>query len=261
MFSWCARQYAKRLVNVNVNIMLAGFFAIVLTTLVLKLLNAWHLLDNQPKLVIVGLTFALDLIFDLVIAVGLHWLASHVPDRLRAARRVVDAADRVIDAAPPSISFVKDTTTIQFQRLCLSPVFYGTAWGVQWWLLHEGVRAEWTALPAYITAVVLTRVLHTPWLLYSDRKVWEQWEAATKARGSNNLAVVPNLRDLRQTAHLSTRNGALEPTSFNAASQARDRVAAASSEPPPAVPPHAASPRGDKPHSEPINKPPSGQGA
>lgn len=224
MLSWCARQYARRIVNVNVNIALAGFFAIVLTTAVLKLLNAWHLLEGQPKWVIVALTFVLDMIFDVVIAVGLHWLASHLPQRLNAARRVVDAADRVIDAAPPSISFVKDATTIQFQRLCLSPIFYGTAWGMQWWLLHEGVRAEWTALPAYLAAVIFTRAVHTPWLLYADRKVWEQWEAATKARGSNNLAVVPNFKDLRATAHMPARNGAMEPTSFSTTGQAKDHA-------------------------------------
>jgi len=216
MLSWCARQYARRIVNVNVNIALAGLSAIVLTTGVLKLLNAWHLLEGQPKWLIVGITFALDLIFDLVIAVGLHWLASHMPGRLSAARRVVDAADRVIDAAPPSISFIKDATTIQFQRLCLSPIFYATAWGVQWWLLHEGVRAEWTALPAYASAVLLTRGLHTPWLLYSNRKVWEQWEAATRARNANNLAIVPNLRDLRNSAHLPSRNGAMERADLQA---------------------------------------------
>jgi hypothetical protein len=197
MLTWCARQYAKRIVNVNANIIVAGLFAIILTTLVLKLLNAWHLLDGRPKWFIVGLTFLLDLVFDVIIAIGLHWLASHLPKKLNAARKMVDAADRVIDAAPPTISFVKDATTIQFQRLCLSPILYGTAWAMQWWLLHEGVRPEWTALPAYMTAVIVTRIIHTPWLLYSDRKVWEQWEAATKARGENNLALMPKLGELR----------------------------------------------------------------
>jgi hypothetical protein len=219
MLSWCARQYAKRIVNVNVNIVLAGLFAAVFTTLAVRLLNTWHLLDGQPHWVAIVIMFIIDMVFDVVIAVSLHWLANHLPARLRGARRMVDAADRVIDAAPPPISFVKDATTIQFQRLCISPVLYGTAWAMQWWLLHEGVRAEWTVLPAYMTGVLVARAIHTPWLLYADRKVWEQWEQATRARGANNLAIVPKLADLRP--HGPARNGAMDTIGASGSARAQ----------------------------------------
>lgn len=194
----------------NVNIVLAGTFAIVLTTGVLRLLNSWHLLEGMNKGFIVGLTFVLDMVFDIFLVFGLHWLAAHWPAKwkankglVNAAGKVVNAADRVMDAAPPPISFARDATIIQFQRLCLSPILYFIAWGLQWWMLHEGVRAEWTALPAYVTAIIVTRCIHTPWLLYSDRKVWEEWEAATRKRGADNaglpvLPTVPVLKELTQ---------------------------------------------------------------
>ncbi len=204
MLSWCARQYARRIVNVNVNIVLAGLFAIVLTTGVLRLLNSWHLLEGMHKWFVIGLTFVIDMIFDVVLVVGLHWLATHWPAKWKKAGRVVNAADRVMDAAPPPISFAKDATIIQFQRLCLSPILYFVAWGMQWWLLHEGVRVEWTVLPSYLTGILITRCIHTPWLLYSDRKVWEQWEEATRHRGENNTPAIPKVPGLRGLAHRTT---------------------------------------------------------
>lgn len=196
MLTWCARQYAKRIVNVNINIVLAGVMAAFLTSLALTVLRAWTSIEQLDKKWQITITLSIDLVLDVIIAMGLHWLASHLPRRLNAARKMVDAADRVIDAAPPTISFIKDATTIQFQRLCLSPVLYGTVVGVQWLLLHEGVALNHAAFIALVAGIVVTRCLHTPWLLYSDRKVWEQWEAATKARGENNLPIVPGLSDL-----------------------------------------------------------------
>jgi hypothetical protein len=197
MFQWCARQYAKRIVNINVNIVVAGLMATILTSFALKAGRHLGVFDdNTHKKLIIAATFVIDMVFDVAIAVGLHWLANHWPAGWKRSRKLVDTADGVIDAAPPAVSFVKDATAIQFQRLVLSPVLYATAFVTQWLMLHEGVPAEWTVMPSYMAGVVLTRVIHTPWLLHAERKVWEQWEEAKKRRASNNLPMIPGLMDL-----------------------------------------------------------------
>lgn len=209
MLRWCARQYQRRIVNINVNIVVSGFAAAILTTAILKILKSLGALEDAPKYATIAITLGLDMFFDIIIAVGLHWLANHWPRKWQTSRSLVDKADRVIDAAPPPISFLKDATQIQFQRIILSPIFYLTAAGMQWLLLHEGVPKEWTALPSLITGVLLTRVFHTPWLLYSERQVWKQWEEATQRRMQNNEPIMPSLRELAASKRVNA--AAFEP--------------------------------------------------
>lgn len=186
MIRWLANQYARRIVNINVNICVASLAAITLTAIPLYL-SRYFGVTHEHKITILIITLVSDWIIDLVIAVGLHWLANHWPQRWKRTRNLVDKADRVIDAAPPPISFVKDATIIQLQRLCLSPLFYIIALYTQWLLMHEGLGREISAFLGFLLAVIVTRVLHTIWLLRSERRAFEQWEAMQAARGQNNL--------------------------------------------------------------------------
>lgn len=253
---WCARAYSRRIVNINLNIIVAAVTAVALASGVVHLAE---LLGVRSKAVLAFIMVAGDWFFDLVIAVSLHWLASHWPRRWRRSRRIIDKADSVIDASPPpsvSImrdvaaatkrltreevqaargqlappnaplthpitatgtptsppavsapgterlapagderSFVRDATMIQLQRLCLSPLFYLVAVGGHL-VLMKGL--DWPAAPAgivaYVSAILLTRLLHTLWLLKTDPQVWQEWEEAFQMRQRNNMPVPPPRR-------------------------------------------------------------------
>jgi uncharacterized membrane protein len=253
---WCARAYSRRIVNINLNILIAAVTAVALASGVVHIAE---LLGVKSPGVLAFIMVAGDWFFDLVIAVSLHWLANHWPRRWQRSRRFIDKADSVIDASPPpsvSImrdvaaatkrltreevhaargeptppnapltypiagsgmmngtpvvdgpaterltpdrherSFVRDATMIQLQRLCLSPLFYLVAVGGHLTLM-KGLG--WSAAPAgvvsYVTAILLTRLLHTLWLLKTDPQVWQEWEEAFQMRQRNNMPVSPPRR-------------------------------------------------------------------
>jgi len=231
MLRWISTTYSKRIVNINVNVVIASFMAILLTTGVLHLSRYVGVTEDQKVLIMV-ITLTSDWILDIVIAVTLHWLANHWPKTWKRSRQLINTADGVIDAAPPTAlslvkdasqghlpnipmphrpaalsgarnpadrpgepaapkpanetSFVRDATAIQLQRLCLSPIFYLIATGGQWLLLNEGMGRELSALTAFTAAIIVSRFLHTLWMLKTDTRVLEEYEQARLRRGANN---------------------------------------------------------------------------
>lgn len=180
MFRWIARQYARRIVNINVNIVVAGLLAIVLTAIPLNISRHLGVTDDH-KFTILVITFVSDYVIDLFISVGLHWLANHWPRKLKG-RGLIQRAEEVVESAPPPLPFVKDTTMIQLQRACLSPLLYVIALGMQWLLLHQGLGRETAAISGFATGILVCRVVHTIWLLRIDRRHWAEWEAQRTAR-------------------------------------------------------------------------------
>src|SRR5438045_8923247 len=97
-----ARLYRRRIINVNVNIVTAGLMAMGVTVGVMHLADRTGLLSllqgRVPdihfwifgrsvrllgeKLVISGMTFFVDVISDILVYYGLHWLANHLPRKL-----------------------------------------------------------------------------------------------------------------------------------------------------------------------------------
>ena len=73
------RLYSRRIVNVNVNIVAAGLLALGPLTLTVYIATRYFGLAN--RLGIAVLTFTADLVFDVIIYYGLHWLANHSPLR------------------------------------------------------------------------------------------------------------------------------------------------------------------------------------
>jgi len=192
MFRWVARQYSKRIVNINVNIVVAGQLAIALTAIPLHL-SRYVGVTNEDKFTILLITFFSDWLIDLLIAVGLHWLANHWPRRLKGRQLIERAGDVVDDAkrnGPPPISFLKDATIIQLQRACLSPMLYGVSLGIQWFLMHEGIGRELAAYIGFTTGILLSRVVHTFWLLKLDRRAAAEWQAQCVVT-SNDAAQQP----------------------------------------------------------------------
>ena len=180
MFGWLARQYARRIVNINVNIVVAGLLAIVLTAIPLHL-SRYVGVDDNHKTTILVITFVSDWVIDLLIAVGLHWLANHWPRKLKG-KGLIQKAEEVIESAPPPIPFLKDATTIQLQRACLSPLLYAIALGTQWFLIEQGFARELAAITGFTTGILVCRVIHTFWLIRIDRRHLEEWEAKRSQR-------------------------------------------------------------------------------
>src|SRR4051812_13830271 len=97
--TWLARFYDRRIVNVNVNIVVAGLAAMGLTVFAMHVADnlGWlaklegllpnikgHLVGHDfeihsQKLIISAITFLVDLIADVMVYFGLHWLANHMP--------------------------------------------------------------------------------------------------------------------------------------------------------------------------------------
>jgi len=72
-----AHWYARRIVNVNVNIIAAGLIALVPVALAVYAIHKTGLVTNPWW--ITAITFVLDVIFDFSIYFALHYLANHGP--------------------------------------------------------------------------------------------------------------------------------------------------------------------------------------
>jgi len=89
------------------------------------------------------------------------------------------------------VGFVRDATTLQLQRLCLSPVFYGVAMGGNWLMLHWGIGREVSFAVPFGVAIMVTRLLHTVWLFKADPQVlqeWEDWQRQRRLRDAEEDA-------------------------------------------------------------------------
>lgn len=173
-----AALYDYRIVNVNVNILAAGAAALGITVGVMHLLEITGTLEaladwiGQPhfrllgyefhaeKLLVSGLTFIVDLVADVAVYYALHWVANHMPRR-KARRKTHAYAD---------LSFMRDATLVQFERALLSPILYIAALGLQSKLLHEGRSIAFATAAGFAVGLVLSRTLHTLWMLRAERK-------------------------------------------------------------------------------------------
>ncbi|MFO0832054.1 MAG: hypothetical protein U0637_09440 [Phycisphaerales bacterium] len=173
---WFARWYAKRVVNVNVNILLAGAIAIGIMWVVMHFVNVLdidgHLsrrLNVNVKYINMSLSFLIDLVADLAVYYVLHWYANHAPGKL---------GGKLINPEYSDLSFMQDATKIQFERMVLSPILYGIAMGLQWLLLHKEVRPPTAAAVGFAVGICTTRTLHTLWMLWESRRKRAQLNGA-----------------------------------------------------------------------------------
>jgi hypothetical protein len=173
-----AELYNYRIVNVNVNILVAGAVALGITVGVMHALEATGLLASLAKAVgerhfsvgrfelhgekflVSGLTFLVDLIADVAVYYGLHWLANHMPRRSARPRHPAYA----------DLSFMRDATLVQFERALLSPVLYILALGIQSKMLHEGAGVAIATTAGFTVGILCSRALHTMWMLRAERR-------------------------------------------------------------------------------------------
>src|SRR5205085_117801 len=123
------------------------------------------------KLVISGMTFFVDVISDILVYYGLHWLANHLPRKLGF----------VSTGAYAHLSFMRDATLVQFERGILSPLLYAAALTTQNTLLHQGWSVESATAIGLGLGIVLSRCLHTLWMLRQERRAAKRAKAAVEA--------------------------------------------------------------------------------
>ena len=161
MLRWLGKLYARRIVNVNVNIVLAGVLALPPT-----LLAVWiaHRLGVPAGWRISVVTFVTDITADVAVYFVLHWLANHWP-ALHVFRGEHAAAE-----PKPHLSFFKDATLVQVERAALSPLLYFLLLGTQYYLTHHGMHPVPATAIAFAIAIGTTRALHTMWMYKQERK-------------------------------------------------------------------------------------------
>ncbi len=171
MVHWLARVYARRVVNVNVNILLAGALALIPVLGILRICEA---LDINRKLV-PAVTFLADIVCDVVIYYVLHWLANHAG---RPAKPMHTIADATVEHVP----FFRDATKVQFQRMGISPLLYSIWLGTQWVLIHhEGFSIVWATTIGFVLGVGTARILHTLWMIREESRIRRAVAAAAKS--------------------------------------------------------------------------------
>lgn len=183
MWSWAGRHYRRRIVNVNINILLAGIMAIALTAIPVHFSRHFGVTDDH-KVTILVITLVADVIFDFVIYFGLHWLANHWPQRWENTRRLVERASSASDDAPPRISFFRDAGIVQLQRAALGPLLYIVAVGIQFALMHADADRVLAGAVGYAAGMLITRVIHTAWMLRDQRRADAQAAHAAALRAA-----------------------------------------------------------------------------
>ncbi len=156
MVAFLGRWYARRIVNVNVNVVLAGFLAGALTVIPVHLT---HYVGVNAAWAIAFVAVGSDIVLDVAIYYALHWLANHTPNRHRAP-------------PPPGVArlgFLRDATLVQFERAMLAPAYYLLFfWTIQI-MVQRGIAREWATIVGVAVGLASTRLLHTLWMLRSAR--------------------------------------------------------------------------------------------
>lgn len=171
---WFSRLYDRRIVNVNVNIVVAGMLALGMTVAVMHYWEVWGFIDFldrhlpiRKELIINALTFLVDIIADVAVYYVLHWLANHAP------RKTPRIAPRIAQAGLDTMSFVRDATLVQFERAVLSPLLYIVALGTQHIMVANGSGVARATAVGFALGIGLTRVLHTMWMLRNEKRARE----------------------------------------------------------------------------------------
>ncbi len=141
----------KRVVNINLNILAAGFLAIALAKFPVLWIGDW--IGPEHKFYITVIAYVVDTVLDVVVYYALHWVANHWNPEGHHPKR---------DDRPKSRRFVQDATRIQAERMALMPIYIligpGGMWALQKWF---DVHHSWAFVIAFVSAIIATRIIHT----------------------------------------------------------------------------------------------------
>jgi hypothetical protein len=205
MFGHVIAWYAKRIVNVNINIVLAGVLALGPVLICVKIAEGLlasgimqngvlqQHLETHHKAFISLMTFVFDIFFDVAIYFLLHWLANHAP-RKPMLQAVEQRMERVADAAAEHVPFFKDAAKVQMQRAVLSPLLYFLWLGTQFALMTAfNFTTVWATLIGFCIAMGVVRSIHTFWMLKEERARAAVLEGLVCACGYNLRGLPPDV--------------------------------------------------------------------
>jgi len=143
----------KRVVNINLNIVAAGFLAIALAKFPIMYIGNW--IGPEHKLIIAAIAYVVDTVFDVLVYYALHWVANHWNPNGHLPKH---------DDRPKSRRFMHDATRIQAERMALVPIFILIGPGGMWALQKfADISHSWAFVIAFVTAIITTRIIHTAW--------------------------------------------------------------------------------------------------
>lgn len=177
---WLFQVYQrKRVININVNVFLAGVLAIAAAKLPVFYLGRligpidtfWERLLSSVA------AYGIDLVFDLSIYFALHWVANHWKPLAPLSH-----ADRLHHASE-SPNFFRDAARIQAERVALVPLYMLVALGGMTALQHyASVAYSWAFVWAFLSAILVTRITHTIVGLFFTRSFEDNHIRAKRAR-------------------------------------------------------------------------------
>jgi len=158
------RLYQRhKLININVNVAAAGLLAILVAkypVLVMDGVINQHVGREHALLKSVAAA-VFDGVADVLIYYALHWVANHW--RPLKARNDADHPD-------DHRHFFRNATLVQFERLALSPIYYGVSIGLMWALQKfAGFETGWAFVAAFVSGIITTRVLHSIYMVRTGR--------------------------------------------------------------------------------------------
>jgi len=131
----------NRLWHINGNIIISGILSAMIVSAIIHASEIWEV-GNIGHVVL--FTFALDTLIDPAIFFLLHYRSSK--QGLKEFRYNF---------------FIKDAIRIQGHRIILTGLYYLIALSLQFTLLLEGVRSGKSVIYSYVTALLITRIIHT----------------------------------------------------------------------------------------------------
>jgi len=152
----------KRVVNINLNIFVAGLISIAIAKYPVMLISGW--VGHEHKLIISILAYIIDTTIDIFVYFGLHWIAN----QWRPQRPTIFAEPSESPTDSKAKKFLIDAGRVQAERFALVPIFALIATGGMWSMQHFlDIEPDWAFVFAFIVAMLFTRVVHTIWGLRS----------------------------------------------------------------------------------------------
>jgi hypothetical protein len=150
------------LISTNLNILASGVLAIMLAKWPVQWVSNWIGEGyNGLKVVLAAL---IDAAFDGAVYLVLHWIANHW--RPYGCHDEVDLHEQKSWWR----KYIRSVSGIQLERLFLFPVFYGTAMGGMYALMHFDIMREgWAFALAFFVAICVTRIVHTIYWIKTGR--------------------------------------------------------------------------------------------
>lgn len=131
----------SRIVHINTNIILAAVLATLIAAYPVHLTR----LLTDSKILTALLSFAIDGTIDFIVFSTLHLVLNK----------------KHINGLKPSKSILRDIKKIQSQRVFLSILYFIFGAGLHYYLLMIGVDRVPAFLGAYISALIVVRIVHT----------------------------------------------------------------------------------------------------